>query len=115
MLRQNSTTILSDIGDSIFLTCNSASQNESITWIQTINKTDIYFLDDDNKTSILNNGSQVQIKNVNIFDEEYYACGIQDMNNSFKIISSYFVYVRGILVQKSFKILINSLILYWLI
>ncbi len=95
MISTNSTKLIVDNADSVSLTCNGQN-NEQITWIQTINQTGIYFVDVNNtKTSVLNNGSKLLIDSVNLNDEEYYGCGVLYQNNSFKLLSSYFLYVRG--------------------
>ncbi len=82
-----------DNGESTSLTCN-VEIGAIVTWIQTVNKTGLYFVGD-NRTSIINNGTQLMINNINLNDEEYYGCGILKENNSFQLISSYFIYVRG--------------------
>ena len=78
------------------INCNHSAllANQSIIWIQTVNKTNIFYIQQSDKVSA--NGDVLSFTSLRLIDEEFYACGIFDSNtNKLKIINSYYLYVRG--------------------
>jgi hypothetical protein len=75
------------------LYCN-ASSSDSITWIQSSNKTGTYYVQYNSRVSSINNGLQLHFANLFITDEEYYACGV--INSSKLVVKNTFnLYIRG--------------------
>lgn len=66
--------------------------SQQIVWVQTVNKTNIYPVNNSSSISISNN--ILNFATVRLKDEEYYGCG-SIANNILSIYDSYFVFVRG--------------------
>jgi hypothetical protein len=75
---------------------NLTESNRNVTWFQTINKENVYYVDEDENTRILNNGNILEIKNIKLINDEFYGCGtVDNINNEINIIESYRLFVRG--------------------
>jgi hypothetical protein len=70
--------------------------NQQITWIQTINKTGIYLVQNSTAVTISNGGQQINFAKLALSNEEYYSCGYLVSNTTFKIVNNYFLYIRGL-------------------
>ena len=93
----NATVLIGDIQKPFTINCNSTSStNQQITWIQTLNKTNIYLVQNDSRISFGLNGQQLNFANLLISDDEYYSCGYLTTNNRFQILSNFYLFIRGI-------------------
>ena len=91
----NAEQILSDVGkNSLEISC-IATANLQIAWARTKNKSGLYLIIESARIYTIQNGYTINFFNLTLADEEYYVCGTIS-NNTLKIISSYFLYVRGI-------------------
>ena len=91
----NSTLIIGNIGSPFTIVCNgSLINNQQIIWVQTLNKTGVYIVQNSNIMSISSNGQILSFTSLRLTDEEYYSCGYTVVNN-FQIINNYFLYIRG--------------------
>jgi hypothetical protein len=95
-LTKNSIFVIGDNDSPFTLRCNRSDPNQQITWIQTVNNTGVYFVELNDRISTTSNGGALLFTNLTLYDEEYYGCGYTDpATNKFKLINSYYVYVRG--------------------
>ena len=84
-----------EVGESLSLECYGYSANSTITWLQTSNKTGLFYVVASDRINIARDGSHINFTNVNLYDEEYYACGTVSLEaNTFELISSYYLYVE---------------------
>lgn len=91
----NSINLNVDVGSSSYsLSCNTSDLNQEIKWIQTFNKTKFYYLKESNRYVLSNNSRVLTIQNILLSDEEYYACGYV-VDRAFRIVTSYYLYVKG--------------------
>ena len=66
----------------------------------------IFVIQNDGRTIIAQHGQQLNISNLYLADQQYYACGIT-LNAKLNILNQYFLFVRGNLFRKTFINLIN--------
>ena len=92
---------------SIFCNTTAYGSNNNITWLKSLNKVNIYVLQNDSRILIINNGQKVEFTNLSLSDQQYYACGVT-INNKLVVVNQYFLYVRG----KNFELKKNLFILY---
>ena len=92
----NAELVIADQGQTLLLNCSTSNPNLVITWVQTENKSGLYFVSEDSRIHFENNGYGLLFDYIVPADEEYYICGVYDeVQGSFQSIKSYFVYVRG--------------------
>lgn len=97
-LTTNAKLVVGDAFSAFSISCNTSglSPNQTIVWVQTINETGIYLVEEDNRTSILNNGGTLSFSRLLLIDEEYYGCGTFDSSTKkLKLINSYYLFIRG--------------------
>jgi len=97
-LTTNAELVVGDVSSPFSINCNTSglSPNQTITWLQTINETGIYLVQEDSRISILNNGGTLSFSKLFLVDEEYYGCGVLDPNTKkLKLIDSYYLFIRG--------------------
>jgi hypothetical protein len=102
-LATNAKFLVGDALSPYTINCNtsSISSNETIIWVQSLNKGGVYYVQTDSRIS--QNGSQLSFSTLNLIDEEYYGCGVIDSStNKFKLLSSYYLFVRGKSINKYF-------------
>lgn len=95
------------IGDSLLpysIKCNATglAPNQTIIWVQTLNKVKLYAVQTDNRITIADDGQTLNFAQLALIDEEYYGCGAISQNK-FKLLNTYYLYVRG----KKISYLIN--------
>jgi hypothetical protein len=92
----NATQIIGDYLSPFTIYCNQSTliPNQQITWIQTINKTGIYLVQNSDTVTISNGGQQLNFVQLALSNEEYYSCGYL-LLNKFQIANNYFLYIRG--------------------
>ena len=67
----------------------------NITWLQTVNRTRLYHVETNGRVSLSTNGSVLSFSPLQLYDEEYYACGLWDeFDNSFTLLDAFEVYVE---------------------
>jgi hypothetical protein len=86
--------LISTAGSSFSIVCNT-TYNQPVVWIRTINETGAFYVKIDNRTFTTNNGKILNFTNVILPDEDYYGCGYVNTNNSFQVLQSFFLYVKG--------------------
>ena len=72
--------------------CNDSSQQ--VTWIQSVDKVNVYLTPNSSRVSFSNNGKQITFTNLYFSDQQYYACGVYTASK-FIVINSYYLYVKG--------------------
>ena len=72
--------------------------NQQVTWIQTLNQTGIYLVQNSSTVSISNNGQQLTFVSLKPSDEEYYSCGYLSQN-TFQIANNFFLYIRSWIIS----------------
>ena len=95
----NAQFLVGDALSAFSLKCNTSGlpSNQTITWLQTTNKTGIYLVQTDDRIKISNNGDTLTFSSLALIDEEYYGCSTFDSSTTkYKVINKYYVYVRGI-------------------
>jgi len=95
----NATQIIGDYLSPFTIFCNQSTSilNQQITWIQTINKTGIYLVQNSTSVTISSGGQQLNFAKLALSNEEYYSCGYLVSNTTFQIANNYFLYIRGTL------------------
>ncbi len=87
--------VIGDISSAYTINCN-ASANQSVIWLQTLNKTGVFYVQTDDRITIASNGQQLSFAKLALIDDEYYGCGFIDpTNNKLKLLNSYYLYIRG--------------------
>jgi hypothetical protein len=92
------------------LVCNaSSSPGKNITWIKSFDKINMNTLENEEyKTEIASNGSQLILSNLTLLDQQYYGCYYSTNETTYSLISSYFLIVRS--EFQKFKLLIKLII-----
>ena len=98
----NAVTSTAQSGSSATLTCNT---NRPVNWFKTTNKEENSFnfvdLADTGKYAVVN--QNLEIKNLQLSDDEYYACAFNDSNFLLTPVSVFYVYVKGLFKKKIFS------------
>lgn len=102
-LTKNSIFQIGDNDSPFSLKCNGSDPSQQIIWVQTVNETGLYFVELNNRINTTDNGETLVFSNLTLYDEEYYGCGYVDpLTTKFKLINSYYVYVRGNIIDSNF-------------
>jgi hypothetical protein len=95
---QNAPTLIADLSKPYSIFCNASSfgSNQQVTWIQSINKlpNETFITPSNSRISFSDNGQQINILNVYLSDQQYYACGIIQ-GSKFVVVNSYYMFVKG--------------------
>ena len=59
----NPTRVIGDIGQNVSFDC-AAGLDTGLTWIQTYNKTGLFYFEEDSRTQLINNNGTLQITHV---------------------------------------------------
>lgn len=90
----NAKIALGDENKPLTLNCPN-NDNISISWLQTLNKTGYYQVEEDSRIKLLNDGHDLSFDFITLSDEEYYICGYFNVNGSFKSVASFYLFVKG--------------------
>ena len=105
---QNSQFLIGDVNTFYSIICNgSFAANQQIIWISSFNKSQINRVQNTSSISFGDNGQTLNFASLTLVDEQYYSCGILTINNTYKALNSYYLYVRGkyvIKISKDFSI-----------
>ena len=105
----NATSLIATALVNYTIVCNTDVTNP-ITWIRTANKTGQFFVPFDSRVTSSNNGRNLNFANVQLIDEEYYACAFQNTPTTFRVLAGFYLYVKGLffvffLIYRSFTCL----------
>lgn len=93
-LTANALFTIADVGrNPIALTCNAAA-NESLIWVETLDRQNLFFVTLNNRTYA--NGTNLTFQTIILGDEGYYGCGVTNSAGVFRMIQTFFLYVRGL-------------------
>jgi hypothetical protein len=96
-LATNALTLVGDLSFPFAINCNTSglSSNQTIIWLQTTNKSGIFYVQFDSRITSLTNG-QLSFSRLFLIDEEYYGCGyIDPSTNKLKLVNTFYLYIRG--------------------
>jgi len=91
----NATSLIATALSNFTIVCNT-TVSATITWIQTVNNTNQYFVLFNSRVYTSNNGMNLNIASVELVDQEYYACIYPNSNGTYTVADAYFLYVKGI-------------------
>jgi hypothetical protein len=83
--------IISNLGNIAVLKCDNHSFDE-IFWVQTINKTNTFLIESNDRVLIKNN--DLIINGTILKDDEYYYCGVINSNGSLLVYSSFYLFIK---------------------
>ena len=78
---------------SLFCNVSTMGQNQTVIWIQSIDKNNTNYVQVDGRITLSNNDLQLNFANLLLTDQEYYACIL--MTTKYVVLNQYFLYVRG--------------------
>ena len=93
----NALTLVGDLSFPFSINCNTSglSPNQAIIWLQTTNKSGIFYVQFDSRITNSTNG-QLSFSRLLLIDEEYYGCGyIDPSTNKLKLVNTFYLYIRG--------------------
>jgi len=90
----NATSLIATALSNFTIVCNT-TVSATITWIQTVNNTNQYFVLFNSRVYTSNNGMNLNIASVELVDQEYYACIYPNSNGTYTVADAYFLYVKG--------------------
>lgn len=90
----NATNLVATALAPFTIVCNT-SLNTTITWIRTANRTGQFFVPLDSRVTLSNSGLNLNIGQVGLLDEEYYACVFQNSPTTYRLIAAFYLYVKG--------------------
>ena len=90
----NSIFLTASAENSFAIFCN-VNSSQNIFWVQTINKTGVYYVQNNNRVFTTNNGLYLNFTKIQLIDEEYYACAYNNSNNQLMPLKSFNLYVKG--------------------
>lgn len=101
---QNSQFLIGDVSSRYSIICNGTNGlGQEVVWISSYNKTtQINYVQNSSSISFINNGQTLNFASLTLLDEQYYSCGILK-NNSFSVLNSFFLFVRGKLKKTRIK------------
>ena len=92
---ENMTFLIADFESQYTITCNQSKFSQQVTWIQTINKTNTYLVQNDSRITFSGtNGQQLNFATLSLVDDEYYSCGYLT-GSTYQLLSSYLLFIRG--------------------
>jgi hypothetical protein len=97
-LATNAKLLVGDVLSQFTINCNASgiSPNQTITWLQSVQKSGVFAVQTDSRITISQNGSQLSFSPLNLIDEEYYGCGVFDPAiNKLKLLNTFYLYIRG--------------------
>ena len=100
--------MVGDATKAFSLFCNvSLGLNQTVVWIQSVDKNNSYYVQVDSRITLSNNDLQLNFANLLLTDQEYYACVLMTTKNV--VLNQYFLYVRGNNTKKVAQLIIKVL------